>query len=307
MTSFVKVVENGGFSAAARKLNLSASIISTHIRWLENNLRVRLLNRTTRKVVLTEVGRAYYEHCSRILSAIDEADRMAGELQSIPSGTMRLNTSPALSSLIAPVITNFVARHTAASIKMTMTDRMVDMVDEGYDLAIRMTPPPESSLIIRRLTNYQFVLCASPLYMSIHKPPQRPSDLSEHNCLRYTFFPFSDEWHFNGPAGSQSVRVSGNLECNSGEILRMASVQGQGIMLAPHFLVASELRSGHLVQLMPDFPPVDLTIDAIYPDRRYVPAKVRSFIDMVTEHLRSSAPRNQLQRASSELEQVSKG
>jgi DNA-binding transcriptional LysR family regulator len=216
MSTFVKVVESGGFSAAARKLDISPSMVTTHVQALEERLGVRLLNRSTRRVSLTEAGHAYYERCLQILSEVDDADHVVQALQSTPRGTLRLNTSVAIPPFLAPVINEFVALYPEVSISMSMTDRMIDLVEEGFDLAVRNMSVPDSSLIARRIATYRFVVCGAPGYLAARGTPQRPDDLVHHNCLVYSQSGSGNEWRFAGPDGEQSVTVSGNLLANSG-------------------------------------------------------------------------------------------
>jgi DNA-binding transcriptional LysR family regulator len=285
LTVFVRVVDCGGFSAAARRLNMSVSMVSSHVQSLEDRLGARLLNRTTRKVSLTEIGEAYYERCTQILAELDEADRMAGALQSTPRGTLRLYTGAHIVRFIAPIVAEFLELYPDASVELTMGERMVDLVEEGYDLAIRPTPPPDSSLIVRQLATWRAILCCSPGYLEAHGPPSQLGDLVRCNCLRYAFYPF-DEWRFTGPGGEPaSVRVSGNLLTNSAETLRIAALSGQGVFLAPGFVVADDLEAGRLVPILPEYRPLEFTINAIYPHRRHVSAKVRGFIDLLARRI----------------------
>jgi DNA-binding transcriptional LysR family regulator len=286
MATFVKVVESGGFSAAARSLGMSPSMVTTHVRSLEEGLAVRLLNRSTRKVSLTEAGHAYYERCLQILAEVDEAERIAQSLQSTPRGTLRLNTSVAIPPFLAPVIAEFVALYPEVSVNLTMTDRMVDLVEEGFDLAVRNMSGPDSSLIARRVATYRFVVCGSPGYLAARGVPREPADLVHHNCLVYPHSAWGNEWHFAGPDGEQSVAVSGNLQANSDNALRLAAVHGQGLALAPSFLLVDEIKSGRLVPVLTEFLQAEHAINAIYPHRRHLSAKVRSFIDLLAKHFR---------------------
>lgn len=289
MTTFVRVVECGGFSAAARRLNLSPAMVSNHIQALEERLGVRLLNRTTRTISLTEVGKAYYERCTQILADVEEADQIANALQTTPRGTLRFNVSTNLARFVAPVVAEYLALYPAASVDMTGTERMVNLVEEGFDLAIRMTPTPDSSLVVRRLAGWRHVLCCSPDYLDRHGVPSRPADLPQHNCLRYPFYPFGDEWRFHGRDGEQAVRVSGNLRATSPDMLRLAALRGRGLFLAPSFLVSDDLKSGRLVAVLTEFLPVEFAINAIYPHRHHLSAKVRSFIDLLIAHFADEA------------------
>jgi DNA-binding transcriptional LysR family regulator len=284
MTTFVKVVDAGGFSAAARALNLSPSMVTNHIQSLEERLGVRLLNRSTRKVNLTEVGHAFYDRCVRIIAELDDAEQVAEALQSRPRGTLRLNTAVAIPTVIAPVIAEFVALYPEASVSIVATGRMVDLVEEGFDLAIRITPIPSSSLIIRRLASYRFVVCGAPDYFTSRGMPERPADLVHHNCLNYSDAPWGAEWHFASSDNDEAVPITGNLQANNVESLRRAAVLGQGLIYVPTFLISDELKSGRLVPTLTEFPTIERSIDAIYPHRQHLSAKVRSFIDLVAKH-----------------------
>jgi DNA-binding transcriptional LysR family regulator len=284
MTTFVKVVDAGGFSAAARALNLSPSMVTNHIQSLEERLGVRLLNRSTRKVNLTEVGHAFYDRCVRIIAELDDAEQVAEALQSRPRGTLRLNTAVAIPTVIAPVIAEFVAQYTEASVSIVATGRMVDLVEEGFDLAIRITPIPSSSLIIRRLASYSFVVCGAPDYFANRGMPERPADLIHHNCMNYSDAPWGAEWHFASSDNDEAVPITGNLQANNVESLRRAAVLGQGLIYVPTFLISDELKSGRLVPTLTEFPTIERSIDAIYPHRQHLSAKVRSFIDMAAKH-----------------------
>jgi DNA-binding transcriptional LysR family regulator len=284
MATFVKVVESGGFSAAARTLSMSPSMVTAHVQSLEERLGVRLLNRSTRRVSLTEVGHAYYERCLQILAEADDADQIAQALQSTPRGTLRLNTSIAIPPLLAPVVAEFVALYPEVSVSLTMTDRMIDLVEDGFDLAVRNMSVPDSSLVVRRVATYRFVVCGAPGYLAARGIPGQPADLSQHNCLVCSQSAWGNEWRFAGPDGEQSVAVEGNLQANSDNALRLAAVHGQGLALAPSFLLIEEIKSGRLVPVLTEFLQTEHAINAIYPHRHHLSAKVRSFIDLLVKH-----------------------
>jgi DNA-binding transcriptional LysR family regulator len=289
LTAFVRVADSGGFSAAGRKLNMSTTMVSNHVQALEDRLGVRLLNRTTRKVSLTEIGRAYYDRCIHILADLEQADDIAGALQATPRGTLRIYTGTHIVPFIAPAVAEFLGAYPDAKVDLTMGERTIDMIDEGFDLAIRLTLPPDSSLIVRSLATWRHVLCCSPGYLEKHGPLQQLSELADHNCVRHVLYPYGDDWHFVDREGAPaSVRVSGNLITNSGETLRIAALQGVGISMAPGFLVAGDLEASRLVRLLADYRPVEFSMNAVYPHRHHLSAKVRSFIDLLarysTEH-----------------------
>jgi DNA-binding transcriptional LysR family regulator len=292
LTAFVRVVDSGGFSAAGRRLNMSTAMISNHVHALEERLGVRLLNRTTRKVSLTEAGKAYYDRCTHILADLEQADDIVGALQSTPRGTLRLYTPPSMVPLVSLIITEFLASYPDVGVDATMGERSVDLIEEGYDVAIRLTPPPDSSLIVRGLATWRHVLCCSHDYLKKHGRPDQLSDLSSHNCLRHALYPFEDGWHFTDRKGvTAAVKVSGNLVTNSGETLRVAALQGVGICLAAGFLVHDDLEANRLVRLLPDYRPVELSMIAVYPHRHQLSVKVRTFIDLLVQR---SAERKKL-------------
>jgi len=285
MNVFVKVVDCGGFSAAARRLNMSATMVSNHVQSLEEHLGARLLNRTTRSVGLTETGRAYYERCTGILAEIEDADRAAGALHSTPMGTLRLYTNPHIVRFLSPVISDYLRAYPAAAVDVTGGDRMVDLVEEGYDLAVRTFRPVESALIVRNLSVWNHILCVAPGYFADHPPIESLADLTRHNCIRYAFYPYGDEWHFIGPDGKLArVRISGTLVSNVAEVLRVVGLNGQGVFLAPSFLVEEDIEAGRLIEILPDWRPVEFTINALYPHRHQLSSKVRIFIDLMAEH-----------------------
>lgn len=285
LTVFGRVVECGGFSAAARRLNMSVTMVGNHVQSLEDRLGVRLLNRTTRKVSLTETGKYYYERAVQILADLEEADRTAGALSSTPRGTLRLYTSTHIIRFLMPAISEYLALYPSVSLDLDIGERMIDMIEDGYDLAIRTVPPPDSTLVVRRLTPWRHILCCSPAYLESHPMPQSPADVAAHNCLQYGYYPYGDEWRFQGPDGKQeSVKIGGNVVSNSAETLRYLTLNAQGIFLAPSFVVFEDLAAGKLVRMMRDYRAVEFSINAIYPNRSHLPTKVRLLIDLLVEH-----------------------
>jgi len=281
MATFVKVVETGGFAAAGRVLKMSPSTVTAHVQALEERLGVRLLNRSTRNIGVTEVGNAYYERSLQILADMDDADSVVQALQSTPRGTLRLNASITVPPLLAPVIAEYTTLYPQVSLSMTMSDRMLDLVEEGFDLAIRLLPVPNSSLIQRRVGTYRLLICGAPEYLVRRGFPRTPGDLAEHNCLSFSSSPWGTEWRFDG---EQSIPVAGNLETNSANALRLAAVRGQGLTLMPSFLVVDEIVSGKLVPVLTEFLTKEYPVNAIYPHRHQLSAKVRSFLDLMQKH-----------------------
>ncbi len=285
LTAFVRVVDSGGFSAAGRRLEMSTTMVSNHVRALEERLGARLLNRTTRKVSLTEVGKVYYDRATQILADIEQADDIAGALQSTPRGTLRIYTGTHIVPFVAPVIDEFLSRYPEVKVDLNMGERPIDVIEEGFDVAVRLTPPPNSSLIVRSLATWRHVLCCSPCYLEQHGPLQQLAELTEHNCVRHALYPFGDEWHFVDRWGlPANVRVSGNLITNSAEMLRRAVLDGIGVAMMAGFMIHDDLEAGRLVRLLPEYRPVELMMNAVYPHRHHLSAKVRTFIDILVHH-----------------------
>ena len=284
IAAFVSVVEKGGFAAAARHLNVSRTMISNHVQELEDRLGARLLNRTTRKVSLTEIGRQYYERSLHILAELDEADRAAGALNATPRGRLRVHCHPTLARFIAPVVTAYLRDNPDVSVDLRRGDQMIDLLEEEFDLAIRLNVPPDSSLMVRRLANWRYIVCCSPSYLETHPEPVSPADLSAHNCILYTFNPFGDDWRFIKPDGRPlTVRVAGNLLTSDTELRLHAVIAGLGLGLIPPFNIHEELRVGSLVPLLRNYRTPELSIAALYPHRQHLAAKVRVFIDALAK------------------------
>jgi DNA-binding transcriptional LysR family regulator len=284
ISTFVKIAEAGGFAAVARKLGVSPSTVTTQIQELEDQLGVRLLNRSTRKVSLTEIGKTYYERCMRILNDIDDAESAIHALHSKPSGIFHLNVSLSIPSFVGPIIAEFTSLYPEVKVKITMSDRIVDLVAEGIDLAITTLPMPSSNLVMRRVGSFRHLVCGSPEYFARHGTPREPDDLANHNCMKYTFSPWGSEWHFKSPEGERAVHVAGNMEANSINALKLAAALGQGLIWMPDFLMRDDIKSGKLVPVLTEFRRPELPINAIYPHRQHLAATVRSFLDLIAKH-----------------------
>ena len=243
VTAFVRVAESGGFSAAGRRLNLSKATLSDQVQALENALGVRLLNRTTRRVSLTEIGRSYYERCVQILHELEEADETAGAQQATPRGQLRVHCQQGIVQFITPVVVDFLARYPEASVDLRSGHAMIDMVEEGFDLAISPFPPADTTLVRRCLATFSLVLSGAPAYLERHPAPQSAADLTDHNCLRYPYEPrFAEGWHFLDASGNPVVaRISGSLISSSPDTMRAAAVAGIGLVLTAPFMVADSL------------------------------------------------------------------
>ena len=301
ITAFVRVAENGGFSAAARSLGVSTTTVSDQVRALESALGVRLLQRTTRQVSLTEIGRDYYERCGQILHELAEADEAASALQVTPRGRLRVYCHQGLGRVMGVVATGFLADYPEVSLDLLTGDAMIDLVQEGFDLAIMPLSPPDSTLIRRTLAKWHHVLCCAPSYLATHPIPRRPADLADHNCLLYAYSIFGAEFHlidragnfpFTDPAGNPLVgRVSGNLVTTSLAVLRAAALAGLGLWLCPPYIVSDLLASGALVPLLQEYGRPEMEIVALYPHRRQLSAKVRLFLDLLVARFAEEQPR----------------
>jgi DNA-binding transcriptional LysR family regulator len=284
ISTFVKIAEAGGFAAAARKLGVAPSTVTTQIQDLEDRLGVRLLNRSTRKVSLTDIGRAYYERCMHILADMDEADGAIKAMNAKPNGILHLNVSISIPFFVAPVIAEFTSLYPDVKVNVTMSDRMVDLVEEGIDLAIITMPVRNSNLIMRRVGSFRLLVCGSPDYFARHGVPREPDDLVNHNCMKYTFSSWGSEWRFKSPEGQRAIHVAGNMEANSANALRLAAALGQGLILMPDFLVRNDIKSGKLIPVLSEFCCPEQPINAVYSHRQHLATNVRSFLDLATKH-----------------------
>ena len=285
MQAFVHVVEAGSFVRAAEKLGASTSSTSRLIADLETHLGARLLNRTTRKLSLTETGQGYYERCMQLLADVDEAESAAGAAAAAPTGRLKL-TCPynLLAQPIAPALAEFSRRHPQVSFDVTVADRVIDLVDEGFDLAVRIGAPGGEQLVARRLGATELVPCASPAYLALHGIPQSPEELVRHSALTYAYVSTPFVWKFADTGGQpHEARVAGPLHANSGELLLAAAVAGMGIVFEPDFVVGPHLARGALQRVLDGFAGPRLDVWAVYPSRRHLSAKVRSFVAHLAE------------------------
>jgi DNA-binding transcriptional LysR family regulator len=282
MAVFAKVVESASFAAAARHFNMSPTMVSKHVRRLEERLGVRLLNRTTRRVSATEVGQNYYERCLRILSELEDAERAASDLQAAPRGLLRVTSSVAFGAhQLAPAIADYLVAYPDVSVDLILKHNFVDLVEERIDLAIRQGQLSDSSLIARKLYAVEMVLCASPDYLAANGTPQQPRDLVKHNCLIYTYAA-SGTWTFTDPNGKgEVVRISGRILADSGDALLAFALKDAGIVLAPDYLVADALSAGRLIRLLPKYKTPATPVYAVYPHSNFLSAKTKTFIDFL--------------------------
>ena len=291
MRLFAKVVETGGFSAAGRQVGLNASSVSRQVGQLEDALGARLLNRSTRRIGLTEAGRLYYERATRIVADVDEASAAVSELAEAPRGTLRLNVPVVFGRrYLAPYMREFLESHPALNVELNVTDHFVDLIEEGADLAIRIGGPGQSSYIQRKLATIDRVLCASPDYFARHGRPARPEDLAGHNCIVYRHQPGAVVWELIGADGTFAVPVSGNFASNNAGAIATAMVAGMGIALLPVWMVGREIKQGMAEIVLREYRahPADMADDvyAVFPHARNLSAKVRACVDFLARKFR---------------------
>jgi len=282
MRALAAVVEAGSFVGGADALQLSKAAISRQVADLESRLGVRMLHRTTRRLSLTAEGEVFYARCRELLASLDEAEAEATAKRGEAVGELKVSAPVTFGLLhLAPLWGDFLAKHPAVSLELTLSDRMVDLVDEGFDLAVRIARMPSSSLVSRRLTGTRLVLCATPKYLKKHGRPAHPADLAKHEVLAYNLLATGDLWTFEGPEGAATVKVRPRMHTNSGDTCRAVALRHQGMILQPTFLICEDLRSGALVEVLPEWKSLDLGIYAVYPTRKHLLPKTRLLIDFL--------------------------
>jgi len=285
ITAFVKVVEAGSFAGAAERLAVSVSSVSRLVADLEARLGTRLLNRTTRRLSLTEAGRTFHEHGVQLLADLDEAEASASAEAIVPRGTLRVTCGTSFGNAhLASAVAAFMARYPQVRFDVELADRMSDLVDEGFDAAVRIGGSPVSNLVARRIGTTALVCCAAPSYLALHGTPRVPADLAQHQCLLYQYAAQRDVWAFADAQGEVTrVRVSGPLVANNGSFLAALARDGAGIACEPDFVVGADVRAGRLVPVLHPFRPASAPIHVVYPSRRHLSAKVRVFAQFLAE------------------------
>ena len=285
MAIFVRVVELGSLSAAGRDMRMSPAVVSNRIARLEGDLGIRLLHRTTRRVNPTEEGTTFYEHCVTILNELEQVESLLTARTDEPRGPIKV-TAPAVFGRmhVAPFVPAFLEKYPNMQVRLHLTDSLVDLIQERIDLAIRIAHLEDSTAIVRKLAPNRRVIVAAPAYLEKHPAPKEPADLLEHNCLLLRF-PGSKQyrWTLEAPDGPVTLRVSGSMDSNNGEALRDWCLAGYGLALKSLWEVGEDISAGRLIVVLPDFPPLGYGIYALYPHSRFVPARVRVFIDFLAE------------------------
>lgn len=284
MQVFCTVVDRGSFVGAVEVLGMSKAAVSRHVNALEERLGVRLLQRTTRRLSLTEEGRLFYEQAREVLSLMEEAESAVAFGTGEPAGVLRINVPVSFGILhLAPIWADFLALYPRVELDISLNDRQVDLVEEGFDLAVRIARLESSTLVGRRFASTRMRLCASPGYLQRHDTPAEPADLARHRVVAYSHFSMGNEWTFEGPDGKHQVTTRSVVRCNNGDTCRAIALAGGGILLQPSFMIGEDLRRGDLVELLPAFRSVELGIYAVYPTRKHLAPKVRAMINFLVE------------------------
>ena len=282
MRVFSAVAKNRSFSIAAKKLSISKAMVSKHIKSLENSLSVRLFNRTTRKLNLTDAGSSYYEKVNIILSEIDETESAISQLNSEPKGKLKVMAQPSFGAFhLSRALSLYLKKYTEVTVNLELSHRIPDLVEENIDLAFHVGELNDSMYVSRRIASARRVICASPEYIKKIGMPKKPEDLLNHNCLIY--MPRNDmgKWEFLDKGKRKKIKVTGDIQCNSGDALRVASIQSRGITQLPTYMVGLDIQAGRLQAVLEDFEPEKQPIYAIYNHRKYISAKIKTFIDFI--------------------------
>lgn len=294
MRAFAAVADHGGFAAAARRLSLSPPAVTRLIAALETRLGIRLLHRTTRMVRLTEAGTRFLADCRRILNELDEAEASVAGSHGTPRGQLAV-TAPILfgTRFVSPIVLDFLRRYPEMSVRTMLADRIVDLIDEGFDVAVRIAHLPDSSLSAVRVGSVRRVVCAAPRYLKAKGVPRTPADLAEFEAITFSPSGAIDEWRFDTPAGTHSVRPPSRLMVNTAEVAIAAALAGRGLTRVLSYQIASELKAGRLKIVLPEFEPPPLPIHVVHREGRRAAAKVRAFVDFAVERLRADRSLNQ--------------
>ena len=290
MTAFVRAVERGGFSSAARELGLTPSAISKLVTRMEDRLGVRLLNRTTRRLALTPEGEAFFHRAQRILADIEEAENEVARFRERPSGRLRISVGTAFGGYqFVPALPEFLARYPEIEVELTMTDRIVDLMEEGADVGIRTGELLDSSLVARRICDMERVICASPAYLGKHGTPRTPADLARHNCLVLAASPQFHQWPFDTPDGVRNLEVNGNVTASNAETLVQLAIMGLGLIRLADVIVGDAISKGLLKPVLADVHHVEpLPLHAVYPFGRHRSPRVAALVDFLVEKFADS-------------------
>jgi DNA-binding transcriptional LysR family regulator len=286
MAVFVKTTDLGSFAAAAEAMGISPQMVAKHVVFLEDRLGTALLHRTTRRQSLTDVGRAYYDRCKLILSEADSADLLAREMRTQPKGVLRVNAPVTFGSFsLAPFVTRYLARYPEMQIDLTLNDRFVDPLEEGFEVMLRIGEIDNTSMVAHRLAPYRLIACAAPAYVAVRGTPRTPVDLAQHDCLAYAYWSPSVpcRWLFTRDGRTEEVSANGRMRSNDWKALLHAAIEGYGVTLGPESVLAAEIAAGRLVRVLPDYEGPARPMHVVYPGGRRPTVKVRSFVDAIIE------------------------
>lgn len=289
MAVFVKSADLGSFAAAAEAMGMSPQMVAKHVVFLEDRLGAALLHRTTRRQSLTDVGRAYYDRCKLVLAEAEAADTIAQDMRSQPKGVLRVNAPMTFGSFtLAPFITRYLARYPDMQIDLTLNDRFVDPLEEGFDVMVRIGAVEDSSLIAHPLAPYRLIACASPTYLARRGAPETPADLERHDCLAYAYWSPSIpcRWLFTRNGRDEEIKASGRMRSNDWKALLHAAIEGYGVTLGPESVMKAEIDSGRLVRVLPEYEGPVRPMHVLYPAGRRPTVNVRSFVEALTEEFR---------------------
>ena len=290
MRVFTAVVDAGSFAAAADKLEMSRAMASRHVALLEAHLGVRLLHRTTRRLSLTEAGAGYHQRAAQVLGLVQEAADAAQQQARTPSGVLRIASAVGFQRHLGEAVRAFLRAFPQIQVDLSLGERRVDLVEEGFDLAVRIASEIEPGFVARHIARVRTVLCAAPAYLQAHGTPRSPEALAVHNCMSYAHKDWRSEWHFRRGGQQVAVAIAGNFRSSGGSVLVEAAIDGLGIVLEPEFIVCDALAQGRLVQLLPRWQPPELAVFAVYAERPHLPLKVRCFIDHLVAQWGETAP-----------------
>lgn len=286
MKMYVAVIEGGSFAAAADRLDVSRAMVSKQVQKLEEHLGTRLMNRTTRRLSMTETGRAFYERSAQIVADVEEAEQFAGQMTRSPQGTLRVAIPLSYGQhRLATILGAYTQAYPLVQLDIALSDRKVDLVEEGFDVAIRIGALPQSDLIAKKIGSAYSVVCAAPGYLARFGTPRTPADLAGHACMGYSLSAGGADWRLESATGPVVVPVAGPIKADNGDIIRLAAIAGAGIAFQPGFIVDADIAAGRLVRLLPAWQSAEMGIHAVYSSRKHLSAKVRTFVDFVAEAL----------------------
>ncbi|MDT8405926.1 MAG: LysR family transcriptional regulator [Methylococcales bacterium] len=287
MNVFIRVAKAGSFAGGARELDISRAMVTKHISYLESHLNTRLFNRTTRSLSLTEAGASYLERCQQVLEDIEEMEAAITHLQQEPRGLLKISSPQVIGAMhIAPALSEFMHQYPELSVEIILQGNMADLIEEGVDMAIHLGALDDTSLIARPLASSILTVCGAPDYFARHGRPQTPEDLADHSCLVNWAIPPRNQWRFKSDTGQfQSIKVSGRMQSNVADTIRTAAISGLGLVMLPKYIVGKDIEKGKLQPVLEDFCLPPLEIYAIYPHRKYLSAKVRTFLEFLQQWL----------------------